>query len=64
MRKLESASKAAGLVRTESCNHEEGTIFYAIEILSYQLTGRDAAPEIHPAQARRLVKKAASIYGQ
>ncbi len=34
IRKFDSASKAAGLVRTESCNHEEGTSFYATEILS------------------------------
>jgi hypothetical protein len=37
IKKFDSASTSAAPVRTESCNHEAGTIFYAIAIMVYQL---------------------------
>ena len=46
MRKLDTASNAEGSVRSESCNQEEVTVFYAIELGEEQIKmGR----EVHRA---------------
>jgi len=37
MRKLDTASNANGSVRKESCNQEEVTVFYAIELAEGQI---------------------------
>jgi hypothetical protein len=38
MRKFDKASNAEGSALTESCNHEEGTIFYATATHGVQST--------------------------
>jgi transcription initiation factor IIE alpha subunit len=37
MRKLETASNASGLVRSDSCNHDEVTVFYDTAVGGDQL---------------------------
>src|SRR4029434_3860406 len=57
IRKLDNASKVDGSVRTESCNHEEGTMFYAT-------IGWDQSTQTHRIQSPpSLVKIVPYMYG-
>ena len=55
IRKLDNASKVDGSVRTESCNHEEGTIFYAT-------IGWDQSTQPHGIQSPPSLVKIRSLH--
>lgn len=58
MRKFDTASSANGSVRRESCNQEEVTAFYAIDLAEGQIMGTLEVIALHI-----VVPKKVSIVG-